>query len=40
MEKKTPFMDFDEEDYDDEEEEYDPEELMELLKEKKKGNIH
>ena len=41
MEKKTPFMDFDEEedDYEDEEE-YDPEEIMELLKEKKKGNIH
>jgi len=39
MESKIPFVESDDID-DDEEEDYDPEELMELLKEKKKGNIH
>jgi len=40
MESKIPFVESDDIDDDDEEEDYDPEELMELLKEKKKGNIH
>ena len=39
MEKKTPFMDFDEDD-DEDEDEYDPEEILELIKERDKGNLH
>lgn len=40
MEKKTPFMDFDDDEDEDEEEDFDPEELLEILKERKKGNLH
>ena len=40
MEKKTPFMDFEEEEDEDEDDYYDPEELLELMKEKDKGNLH
>ena len=39
MEKETPFMDFDD-DYDEDEDEYDPEELLEIIKERDKGNLH
>ena len=41
MESKIPFADSDEDDEDEDDEDYyDPEELLEILKEKKKGNIH
>jgi hypothetical protein len=40
MEKKTPFMDFDEDEDDYDEDEYDPEELLEIIKERDKGNLH
>jgi len=40
MEKKTPFVDFDEEEDDDNEDEYDPEDILELIQERKKGSLH
>ena len=41
MESKIPFAESDDEDIDEDDDDYyDPEELLEILKEKKKGNIH